>query len=401
MPEIDIERKVEKYWGSIERQLNIDDEEQFQQMLQELDEHFIDPTEDHPIRAVDFAQWLNPEPLLKVLEPSYPYYRYIKERFEPRLRFFAYMLLSRKKNLYQAYHSLTEKEYKKLGFTRGKPTYELLREFIYERIGIMRFHEVFNLVLQELITLLKKKLIFLGTHVFQDATDVRSLKHDPDATYSGYYKHSGYKLDVTLDAEHDIPLCYIPMEITIDEGINLVPSQHHLVNLGLREKERVVDDKYATFENISSSEIHKVNLFYKIAKHWVFKKEGTPDEIKRLYQKYHKEDDFQVHPDMDFMLRYLYKKGEFLSVGSFFRNKRMKEKDVKKSIKKCKQRSSHMEGFFGRVKSTTLLDDRPCKRGWKGFLFRVGTAMLTLVFAALIRVQHDVTSHLTNVTYIT
>jgi hypothetical protein len=60
-----------------------------------------------------------------------------------------------------------------------------------------------------------------------------------------------------------------------------------------------------------------------------------------------------------------------------------------------------MEGFFGRVKNTTLLDDQLTKRGWKGFLFRVGTAMLTLVFAALIRVQNGIKYHLTNVTYIT
>ena len=79
----------------------------------------------------------------------------------------------------------------------------------------------------------------------------------------------------------------------------------------------------------------------------------------------------------------------------------MKEKDIHGYKMKCKKRSSHMEGFFGRVKSTTLLDDRPCKRGWEGFLFRAGTAMLTLMFAALIRVQHNVICHLTNVTYIT
>jgi hypothetical protein len=265
----------------------------------------------------------------------------------------------------------------------------------------MRFKEIFTLILQELITLLKRKCITVGKKVFQDATDIRGLKHDPEATYSGYYKHSGYKLDVTLDAEHDIPLCYTPLEITTDEGTNLVPSQQYLANLGVQEKERVVDDKYATFANIACCELYQIKMFYKIAKHWVSKKEGTLGEIKRLYQKYHREGDFQIHPDMDFMLRYLYKKGEYESVGSFFRNQRMKEKDTENSIKKCKQRSSHMEGFFGRVKNTTLLDDRPCKRGWKGFLFRVGTAMLTLVFAALIRVQHDVTCHLTNVTYIT
>ena len=126
MPEIDIERNIEKYWGRKDRQLNLGDEEEFQQMLQEIEEQFIDPTEKHPANAVDFARWLNPEPLLEVLKPSYPYFKYISERFEPRIRFFTYMLLSRKKNLRQAYNSLTEKEYKILGFTAGKPTYELL-----------------------------------------------------------------------------------------------------------------------------------------------------------------------------------------------------------------------------------------------------------------------------------
>lgn len=403
MPEIDIERKIEKYWGRKDRQLNLGDEEEFQQMLQEIEKQFIDPTQDNPVNTVDFARWLNPKPLLEVLKPSYPYFKYIKQRFEPRIRFFAYMLLSREKNLRQAYNSLTEKEYKLLGFTEGKPTYELLREFIYERIGVERFPEVFKQILRELVFLLRRKNMHLGKSVFQDATDIRSLKHDPEAKYSGYYKHSGYKLDVTLDAEHDIPLCYTPMEITSDEGQNLVPSQKYLMGLGLLEEERVVDDKYATFPNIAYSELNYVSLFYKIAENWVSKKEGDPKEIKRLYQKYHKEDDFVVNSSLDFMLRYLHCKEEYESVGGFFRNQRMEqaESDSEEYQKKCKKRSSHMEGFFGRVKNTTLLDDRPCKRGWKGFLFRVGTSMLTLVFAALIRVQNGVTCHLTNVTYIT
>jgi hypothetical protein len=404
MPEIDIERQIEKYWGRIERQLNLGDEEEFQQMLQEIEEQFINPTSDKTVRAVDFARWLNPESLLDVLKPSYPYFKYISKRFGPRMRFFTYMLLSRKKNLRQAYNSLTEKEYELLGFTGvGKPTYELLREFIYERIGVERFPVVFKQVLMELVFLLRRKNISLGKHVFQDATDICSLKHDPEAKYSGYYKHSGYKLDVTLDAEHDIPLCYTPMEITSDEGKNLVPSQKYIAGLGLLEEERVVDDKYATFPNIAYCELNKVSLFYKIAKNWVVTKKSSLKKLKQLYQKYHQEDDFVINPSLDFILRYLYRKEEYEVVGGFFRNQRMTEskgkpKDYKE---KCNKRGARMEGFFGRVKNTTLLDDRPCKRGWKGFLFRVGTSMLTLVFAALTRVQNGVTCHLTNVTYIT
>jgi len=308
-------------------------------------------------------------------------------------------MISRKKNLWQAYQSITNEEYILLGFS-GKPTYELLREFIYERIGISRFQEVFTQVLKELIFLLNKKNIHLGRHVFQDATDIRSLKHDPDTKYSGYYKHNGYKLDVTLDAEYDIPLYYTPMEITCDEGQNLIPSQEQVASLGLCEEERIVDDSYATFPNIACSELNNVSLFYKIAKNWVSKEEGDPEEIKRLYQKHHRERDFVVNPSLDFMLRYLNKKKEYEAVGGFFRNKRMEESDSKEYKNKCRKRSSNMEGFFGRVKTTTLLDDRPCKRGWIGFLFRAGSSMLTLVFAALIRVQNGITNHLTNVTYL-
>ena len=219
------------------------------------------------------------------------------------------MLLSRSKNLRSAYNSLTEKEYILLGFTEGKPTYELLREFIYERISIERFPRVFKQILLELIFLLKKKNISLGKSVFQDATDIRCLKHDPEAKYSGYYKHSGYKLDVTLDAEHDIPLYYSTMEIISDEGQNLIPSQKYLASLGLLEEERVVDDKYASFPNIARSELNNVSLFYKIAKNWVPTKKSDVKKLKKLYQKYHKDDDFVVNPSLDFILRYFYKKG--------------------------------------------------------------------------------------------
>jgi len=400
MPKDDIERQIDNFWGNVSRLLNDEDEDEFNKIFAEIQERFIDPTSDNPVKAVDFTRWLNPEPLVEVLKTSYPYFNYIKNRFEPRIRFFAYFMISRKKNLWQAYQSLTEEEYIMLGF-KGKPTYELLREFVYERIEISRFPEFFKQVVKELVFLLRRKNIHIGEHVFQDATDIRALKHDPDAKYSGYYKHSGYKLDVTLDAEYDIPLCYVPMELTDDEGKNLLPSLEYTSSLGLCEEERVVDCSYASFPNIAFCELNKVSLVYKIADNWVRKEEADPEEIKRLYQKYHSCSDFVVNPSLDFMLRYLYKKEEYETVGGYYRNQRMDEKDSEDYMGKCKKRSSRMEGFFGRVKTTTLLDDRPCKRGWKGFLFRIGTAMLSLVVAALIRVQNGVLKHLTNVTYIT
>lgn len=402
MPEYEIEEKVEKYWDKFNRQLNDEDIEIFDSIVNELEKQFIDPTEDNPVRAVDVAKWLDPTPLLDILKARYPYFDMIKERFKPRFRFFAYLMISKKRNLRQAYLSLTESEFLKLGFDEI-PHYELLREFTYERIGIERFPEIFRWVIQELVVLLKSHGVHLGRRTFQDATDIRALKHDPDAKYSGYYKHDGYKLDVTLDVEREVPLDYSPMEITADEGKNLVPSQEHITSLGIQEKERIVDDKYATYENIAQSETQGIKMIYKMAEHWVSNPDGDPKEIKRLYQKYHQEDDFVTGADLEFMLHYLNEKGEKEAVGAYYRNQRMTEAEEHPAEyeKKCKERRSHMEGFFGRVKTTTILDDHPGRRGWKGFLLRAGLSMLSLVFAALIRVQNGVLEHLTNVTYIT
>ena len=90
--------------------------------------------------------------------------------------------------------------------------------------------------------LFEQEGICVGEETFQDATDKQSLKHGPKATYSGYYKHSGCKMDTTIDADMLFPLDYHLMGITEDEGRNLIPSVDQLISYGLREKLRVVDD---------------------------------------------------------------------------------------------------------------------------------------------------------------
>ena len=78
----------------------------------------------------------------------------------------------------------------RLGFT-GKPTYELLREFVNERIGDDRFRLLFDTLLVELCRLEKTPGVSIGRRVGNDGTDGHSLKHDSEAKYSGYCKHNG------------------------------------------------------------------------------------------------------------------------------------------------------------------------------------------------------------------
>ena len=151
------------------------------------------------------------------------------------------------------------------------------------------------------------------------------------------------------------------MGITEDEGKILIPSQEHVSSLGMKEEIRVVDDKYASFKNIARSELNNISLYYNIAGNWIYKEEGEQGIIKQLYQKYHNEDDFIVSADLDFMLRYLYNKEEYETVGSHFRNSRMAEYEEHPEgyLEIVNKRGSLMEGNNGRVKLTTLLDDHP------------------------------------------
>jgi len=73
-----------------------------------------------------------------------------------------------------------------LGFDK-KPTYEMVREFMNERIGVERFPELFRLVITIIREDAEKRGIQIGERIAEDATDIRALKHDNEAKYSGYY----------------------------------------------------------------------------------------------------------------------------------------------------------------------------------------------------------------------
>jgi hypothetical protein len=63
---------------------------------------------------------------------------------------------------------------------------------------------------------------------------------------SGYYKEYGYKFDVVHDLDQEtLPLHYTYMEITDDEGKDLIPAQEHLRNMDIKPEEWKVDGKYA------------------------------------------------------------------------------------------------------------------------------------------------------------
>jgi hypothetical protein len=407
MTEIDIEDKISKFWGKKCSVLEIDQQDELNEILDKLSNNsFTNAEKNNPVSAFEFASWLNTENLKDFFKKnSYKNFNIVENRLGPRIRFIAAMCLGKYETIIDTYRTMIANEYWNiLGFSIP-PTYEILREFINERIGVERLQEFFDFLIIELVRQAKLNNIQLGRRIGQDATDTDCLKYDKEAKYSGYYKHTGYKVDVTHDLDDStVPLDYTPMELTDDEGKNLIPAQERLRQKGISIDEQKVDGSYVkSYENIAKSETKGTKLIYKIQDGWVYNKKGTEENVKRVYQKYHNDEGFRVNACNSYMLNFLCKKGEYEVVGAHYRNQRMTYTETNPELakKETGERSCKTEGYFSVEKSTTILDSRPRRRGGKEFVRRCGISMLSHIFAALIRIQHGIKTALGCVTYIT
>jgi hypothetical protein len=395
----EIEERIKTYWGREAKELGFASVGEWDKWTEGAIPRFINPTAETPVPLVEFVSWLDPEPLMGLLRDRYKDFDRVKKQLAPRLRFFAYFVLSKETYLAQAYKKLDEWDFHLLDFDK-KPNYELLREFVYERIGRNRFKKFFNRIVVQLRIEHQAAGLAFGQRTAQDATDLPSMKNDKEAEYNDYYKEYGYKADVTIGLDQEtLPLDYKFMGINEDEGKNLITSQKHLRDMGIHSKEHKIDGSYATFENIAQAEVQNTHLVYRVQDNWVEKPYIDEVAIKKVYQRYHAKDDFRVGANLGFMLRYLSKRGEYELVGNFYRNQIM-ALDGKVLVlhhESYKERGSKMEGFYGTAKCHTVLGRRPPKRGKESMRFILDLAMLAFVFAALIRVQNGVFDNLGNV----
>ena len=360
----DIEDQVNKFWAARFRFVSDSEREMFERILSEGDPgDYVSPSEDVPVAAKQFVCWLDTGFLDPFLRGLFPRFDSIRDRLPPRVRFLAYFCLSRRRSLKAAHRSLEPEDFLRMGFEKT-PNYELLRTFVYEYIGEDNLQIVFGLIIQEVARLLKKQGITLGQRVGEDATDVPALKHDPEADYSGYYKEIGYKVDIVHDLDQEtLPLDYTLLNINDDEGKCLPAMMKNLRSKGMRPEENKVDGKYATYQNIAFSETNNIHLVYRMQESWKHNKKGTPREIKRRYQKYHKEPDFKPTNDTRYMLAYLHKKGDHEYVGAYYRNQAMKQHQQKPTeyLQNCNERSAKTEGTMATIKTETILETRPQK----------------------------------------
>ena len=125
-------------------------------ILKDRERKFVNPDEENVVNAVLCCSWLDPVPLLEFFRDSYLYFDFIKERLIPRIRFLTFLCLSRSTMIAEAYRKLNIDKFQLLGF-ESTPTYEILREFVNERLGENRFREFFDALMLEIKNLLAEK----------------------------------------------------------------------------------------------------------------------------------------------------------------------------------------------------------------------------------------------------
>ncbi len=259
MSEMDVDGRIRKYWQRKELMLSDEDSTRLDELVASLE--FRDATAGTPVSAIEFCSHLNCEGLMPFMEGAYSRFNTVRDRLVPRMRFTAFMCMSGRRNIRDAYNAVvSDNGWKRLGF-HEKPVYGTLREFINERIGDSRLHELFHAIVTECVRMASSMGMEIGRRTGEDATDVHSLKFDDEAEYSGYYRHNGYKVDIVHDLDDpSLVLDYTPMGISGDEGACLIPSQQRLAADGICTVEQKVDGKYTSYRNIAHSGINGIRL---------------------------------------------------------------------------------------------------------------------------------------------
>jgi hypothetical protein len=320
----------------------------------------------------------------------------------PRFKFAAFCKLKRFRSIREGHTYLRDHSdaCKKLGFKK-LPTYELLREFLNERLpGLLGAlnDEVLVEADKELQEHTEQRLF---EEVSQDAVDLKARKTDEEAEWSEYYKEYGYKADLVVGLGTGMTATPMFLGINEHEGKCFSKQVERLRNLGFEPRSWAFDGKYSSKESIALGTIgYGMELNYKIQKDWVRDSRGTEGEIARAYQKHWRERDFKQGAKLWDQLEFLYRKGELERVGAWLRNKAMEiyEADPKSYLKKYHRRS-RSESTNSHLKEKLDLE-RGIPKGKRGAERHVELCVLARNLVALNRLQHGVTENLTSLAYL-
>jgi len=407
MQEGDIDQQIKNYWKKIEQLHAIDDHIR----TLEIERYggsrteFYNPTDDKPMQTALYLSFLDTTLFAEAMKPFYKRLKSVRYLESMGLTFVFMKITEQTPDQVSHYLKTHPACAELLSYQRNEkgcfiiPDGETIRYNQKNRFGIKGIKKIDHVILTAMERKAEEIGINLGYCCGSDAFPVKSVTSDKDAKYNGHYEIQGYKIAMTESYGKEtgiVSLIGQVLGINDDEGKTLIPQLQELKTSGIHVKQNWVDNKYATIDNIQKAEIIEGTILqYNPAKNWIYDYNATPEQIKQDYQKFHNEPDFQPGAPLDFMMRYLVKKGHGETVGYMLRNDHIAAKE------ECPD--GYLDHFHRRnitesendyIKNDKGLQRAIRRKGQDYIELQLQLILLALHVIALVRLQHSVKNNL-------
>jgi hypothetical protein len=282
----------------------------FERTIEEISKILL-PSEKTPIPVATILRQMD----LDFLEPVLLRYYKKKPHYSP-VSILKGIMLQKKKELswrgLPRYFYAYQEEARQLGFVDEDgnidiPSYERFRTFAYHCVN---WDEIRDTIVMEFQPIAKEHGIIFGSKSTEDATMVETVENDPDGKYNGHYKKTGLKEDIITCLTTKLPILHETIGGTDCEGQTLITKLEHFKEQNIHIKDHWIDGTYATLENIAVAQtMFGTTLHYQVQEGWVVREDGTPEYIKKLYQKFWEDSDFKPGASLNEMMVFLVRRG--------------------------------------------------------------------------------------------
>ena len=357
---------------------------------------FVNPQEGRSVLAADFLAHLDLDrpAINRVLKQAYPHLDILaglKAEVHARVRFTAWRTLKGFNELAIAHRLLVKDVHaqKQLGFVKGPPCYDTLREHENERLS----GDLHDRLLDALLIEQRRMFQNLGQKQVEDATPLEARRREEEAPYNPHYGVRMMKEEMRWDVEHEALLAQQYYHGLVNEGQWLPLLTRRVQAANIHGARLTVDGAYPSFEHIALQWRLGEPLAFKQQEGWRVDAEAAREDVLKRYQGYWKHDSFLSDANLDAKLRFLIDHGtvqDVEAVGRYVRDAYLSTRSIEEDAVVKRERSMN-EGLNAEFKRLPV---QPARRGTRELLRRAQACTLTLHLVQLTRLQHGVTRQL-------
>ena len=410
--EFNVDRHVKTYW------------DKFVNLIGKDEQKFSDATSTNSVRTSKFLEDLNLDPIMPELNKHYS----VPEGKEdyPRRAMFKTMVC--RKIMKIRYYTRTKNYLKdhpdeaiELGFNIDVnknaliPDHETLRHFEKIRLGNRGMDALMELFCIKVVGEGNKFGLRIGEKTGTDSTPIET-HNDPDGAYNGHYKKEMVKAHITSDYDHNLPLAKQVCGGTEDDNQYLEGMlRKTAVSAKDNMEETWYDGGYNSNKNIALAHVEfglichyhidqnwRINVTYEHnfgGKTYIY----TPEkEINFFYHKHWKEPDYKKDASLEYMMKYLVRKGIYEPVAMYFRNPYVqKYEECPDAVLDVYHLRNISEGVNSYLKDNLGLETHVNGKGIRNIDLHTTQCCIVLLAVALTRLQHGIIENLSSVAYLT